>query len=67
MEVDDEDEDQEDQEDHEPALAAKITVSSSKEAHHTVVVNIRWLIGRDTVLFESFCGMVKREINKTNQ
>ena len=62
MEVDDEDE-----EDHEPALAVKITAHSNEEARDTVAVDIRWLIGRDSVLFESFCGMVKREISKKNQ
>ena len=64
MEVDDGDEDVED---HEPALAIKIIIQASKEAQYTVSVNIRWLIGRDSVLFESFCGMVKREINQRNQ
>lgn len=29
-----------------------------------VVVEIRWLVGKDSVLFESFCGMVKREVTK---
>ena len=26
------------------------------------VVKVRWLQGRDSVLFESFCGMLKREL-----
>ena len=25
-------------------------------------VMVRWLQGRDSVLFESFCGMVKRQL-----
>ena len=28
-------------------------------------LTIRWLKGDDAVLFESFCGMIKREINMT--
>ncbi len=53
-EVDDEDEDDDD-----AALAFKVQVTQSKEAGNVVVV-IRWLKGHDAVLFESFCGMLKR-------
>lgn len=58
--------DEADSEDHGPALAIKITAQSSDETHDAVIINIRWLIGQDSVLFESFCGMVKREISKIN-
>jgi 23S rRNA (adenine1618-N6)-methyltransferase len=30
--------------------------------HESVDVHIRWLQGRTSVLFESFCGMMKRKI-----
>jgi 23S rRNA (adenine1618-N6)-methyltransferase len=39
------------------ALAVKISISDSK-------VDVRWLKGVDTILFESFCGMLKRELTK---
>ena len=29
-----------------------------------VKVTIRWLKGNDSVLFESFCGMVKRKLEE---
>lgn len=29
-------------------------------------VTIRWLKGHDSVLFESFCGMVKRKLEESN-
>ncbi|KAK5175513.1 uncharacterized protein LTR77_000652 [Saxophila tyrrhenica] len=37
------------------ALAVKISVSNEK-------VDVRWLRGTDHVLFESFCGMLKRSL-----
>jgi 23S rRNA (adenine1618-N6)-methyltransferase len=39
------------------ALAVKISVFESK-------VDVRWLKGVETILFESFCGMLKRELTK---
>jgi 23S rRNA (adenine1618-N6)-methyltransferase len=39
------------------ALAVKISIHESK-------VDVRWLKGVDTILFESFCGMLKRELTK---
>jgi 23S rRNA (adenine1618-N6)-methyltransferase len=46
-----------------PALVFKISLSKSlePEAVDAVKVHIRWLQGRDAVLFESFCGWVKRK------
>ncbi|KAF4548194.1 RNA methyltransferase-like protein [Elsinoe fawcettii] len=38
------------------ALAFRITVSDTG-------LDVRWLQGRDSVLFESFCGMLKRAMN----
>ena len=47
-----------------PALVFKISLSKSLEleAVDAVKVHIRWLQGRDAVLFESFCGWLKRKI-----
>ncbi len=45
-----------DEDEEEVALAFKISVQ--KDA-----VVIRWLRGKDSVLFESFCGMVKRTLS----
>jgi 23S rRNA (adenine1618-N6)-methyltransferase len=44
------------------ALGFKITVEKSGEAG--AKVTIRWLKGHDSVLFESFCGMVKRKFEE---
>lgn len=46
----------------EMALGFKIHVEK-KSGEAGVRVTIRWLKGHDTVLFESFCGMLKRKIN----
>ena len=47
---------EEDESDH-IALGIKITISKEQ-------VDIRWLKGRDSVLFESFCGMLKRAVSQ---
>ena len=47
-------------EDAEPALGFKIRLT--KESDGTLEVMVRWLQGRDSVLFESFCGMLKRRL-----
>lgn len=44
------------------ALGFKIQLRMSGEGGGTDV-NVRWLLGRDSVLFESFCGMLKRQIS----
>ena len=43
-----------------PALGVKIRLQSRDEG--VVIVMIRWLQGSDSVLFESFCGMMKRQL-----
>lgn len=45
----------------EPALGFKVQVSQEGEGGG-VEVRIRWLRGRDSVLFESFCGMLVRQL-----
>ena len=48
--------------DEEAALGFKIQLRYDKDAKDTVVVIVRWLKGNDSVLFESFCGMIKRTL-----
>lgn len=43
-------------EDEDVALAFKIEIVSDEE------MEVRWVRGQDFVLFESFCGLVKREV-----
>ena len=45
----------------EPALGFKITLGLNGN-HSEVEFLVRWLKGHDSVLFESFCGMLKRQI-----
>ena len=47
-------------EDGAPALGFKVRLRKGDEGGVEVVV--RWLQGRDSVLFESFCGMLKRQL-----
>ena len=46
-------------EDGEPALGFKIRLEGLGGG---TVVKVRWLQGRDSVLFESFCGMLQRQL-----
>ena len=48
-------------EDEEPALSFKVQIYLGKEMETQVL--IRWLEGHDSVLFESFCGMLKRQVS----
>lgn len=48
----------------EPALGFKIQLRLGKEKQEIQVL-IRWLRGHDSVLFESFCGMLKRQVSGT--
>ncbi len=64
-------EDDEEEEEEEPELVFKIQVSRLEERKDkrnaqvgvVAVVMLRWLQGRDHVLFESFCGWLKRKID----
>ncbi|KAL8684345.1 MAG: hypothetical protein Q9224_006417 [Gallowayella concinna] len=58
----DEEEEDDDDEEEEPALGFKIQLRMAKESEG-VGVMVRWLQGRESVLFESFCGMLKRQIS----
>lgn len=58
--------------DDEPALGFKISLAEvsfqpgtqshfSDESSNLVEVTVRWVFGNDSILFESLCGMLKRE------
>ena len=49
--------------DDEPVLGFKVQLVSSEKG--SVEVLVRWIQGRDSVLFESFCGMLKRQLTKS--
>lgn len=48
-------------EDEDPALGFKIRMKGRVNATDVIV---RWLRGKDSVLFESFCGMLKRQLSE---
>ena len=51
----------EDEGEEEPAHGFKISLRLTSN-HSEVELLIRWLKGHDSVLFESFCGMLKRQM-----
>ena len=53
----------EDEDEDGSGLGFKISLKVSESGG--VQVTIRWLKGRDSVLFESFCGMLKRQMTLT--
>ena len=55
----DRDRDMNEGEDDGPALGFKIRLEGLGSGS---LVKVRWLQGRDSVLFESFCGMLKRQV-----
>jgi len=48
---------------NEAALGARVSLRQSKQEKNAEVV-IRWLKGNDEVLFESFCGMLHRKLER---
>jgi len=65
----DHDDDSDESEENEPGLVAKISVlaahakaSANPMTTATTRVHIRWLRGQDAVVFESFCGWLKRKL-----
>ena len=48
--------------DDEPAFGFKVQLMSSEKG--IVEVLVRWVKGTDSVLFESFCGMLKQQLTK---
>lgn len=57
-------EDEEEDDDDDPALGFKIRLQGI--IHEGYAIHIRWLLGHDSVLFESFCGMLKRQMTTTS-
>lgn len=54
-------------EDEEALLGFQIQLRYDKGSQDSVVVVVRWLKGNDSVLFESFCGMVKRTLEMRDE
>jgi len=52
------------EEEDEPALGFKIQLRLANEKQEIQIL-IRWLRGHESVLFESFCGMLKRQVSLT--
>ena len=48
-------------EDQGPALVLKVALAPV-EGRNVVAIDVRWLQGSDSVLFESFCGWLKRKM-----
>jgi 23S rRNA (adenine1618-N6)-methyltransferase len=53
--------------DPEMTLGFKIHVEPKQSDESGTKVTIRWLKGHDTVLFESFCGMLKRKLEDSKK
>jgi 23S rRNA (adenine1618-N6)-methyltransferase len=51
----------------EMALGFRITVEEIPGGQGGAKTTIRWLKGHDSVLFESFCGMLKRKIEEVTK
>ncbi|KAL4865361.1 hypothetical protein BDV12DRAFT_174744 [Aspergillus spectabilis] len=50
------------EDDRKAALGFKVQLEMDPTEEKTIRVVVRWLKGTDTVLFESFCGMIKRKL-----
>lgn len=60
---DDGSDDEDDDDEAEPGLVAKISVLGGAQKNATVTrIQIRWLQGHEAVVFESFCGWLKRKL-----
>ncbi|KAL2066324.1 hypothetical protein VTL71DRAFT_2395 [Oculimacula yallundae] len=60
----DKEEDMEDEEEDDMAFGFKIVVEPNEGGVGGSKTTIRWLQGHDSVLFESFCGMLKRKVEE---
>ena len=49
----------EEEDDEHPVLGFKIQMSPGEGGQ---MIQVRWMQGKDSVLFESFCGMLKRQM-----
>jgi 23S rRNA (adenine1618-N6)-methyltransferase len=54
----------EDMDDDDAPLGFKIYVEGNAGNEAGNRVTVRWIKGRDSVLFESFCGMLKRKLDE---
>ena len=59
---DDDDEEEEEENAKPPRLGCKIRLSPSHVEKDGVQILIRWIMGNDSVLFESFCGMLRNQM-----
>ena len=57
----DENEEGDEEEEEEPALVFKVSLAGRDGG--AVGVTVRWMQGMDSVLFESFCGWLKRKVD----
>jgi 23S rRNA (adenine1618-N6)-methyltransferase len=55
----------EEDDDPEMAFGFKIHMEGNPGGESGARVTVRWLKGHDSVLFESFCGMIKRKIEES--
>lgn len=62
--VAEEDRDEETAEPRESRFIFRIQVSTGKPRSRAMEVQVRWLAGLDTVVFESFCGFVKSKLTE---
>ena len=62
--TEDDDEEDEDEDEDDAALGFKVrVVQGSEPESEGARVEVRWLKGMEPVLFESFCGMLKRKLD----
>lgn len=52
---------------NEKDVALGVTITLSTAQNSGANVRVRWLQGQDHVLFESFCGMLKRQLSAPNE
>jgi 23S rRNA (adenine1618-N6)-methyltransferase len=58
---------EDDSDEEEMAIGFKVQVEANAGGVGGSKITIRWLKGHDSVLFESFCGMLKRKIEEEVQ
>ena len=51
------------EDDNQPALGFKVQVRGVKDGE--IEVFVRWLRGHESILFESFCGMLRQQVLKS--
>jgi 23S rRNA (adenine1618-N6)-methyltransferase len=57
----------ENEDDDDAALGFKIYVEAMVDNEVRNSTMVRWLKGKDPVLFESFCGMLKRKLDEVTR